>query len=141
HRPPVGDAAVVLHGRDVADALGGGVAFGDADRGDLGGAEHGVRYEAVVGRHGGVLDAEVVQQVVLDDACFVVGDVLEFVRRADVAERVDPVDVRALVVVDLDVAGAGHGDPRGLDAEHVGVGPPAGGDQQQVAFDGFGAAG
>ena len=77
-----------------------------------------------------------VGQVVRDGARLLVGDVLELVRRRDVTEGPDPLDVRPAEAVDGDPAVAVGLDPRRGQPEVGGVRLPAGGDQQQVGVDG-----
>ena len=108
HRPAVRRVAVRLGGADVGDALRADLVLGAAHAGDLRVGEDGRRDVPVV--H--LAQALGVDQVVRDDARLVVGDVLELVRRRDVTERPDPLDVRPAVAVDRDAAVGVGRDPR-----------------------------
>ena len=131
HRPPVGDVGVVLHLGPDPVARRARLVLGQPDRCDLGFGEHRRRHEAVIGRHQVLGVVPVLQQVVLDDPGFVVGDVLELERGTDVAEREHVAGGGALVLVDGDPA-VGDLDPGQMRVEQVAVGHPAGRDQQRV---------
>jgi hypothetical protein len=62
-----------------------------------------------------------------------VGHVLELERRADVAQRPDPLGRRPPVLVDLDAPVVPQADSGGVQAEVIGVRLASGGHQQQVA--------
>ena len=114
---------------------------GRSEGGDLRVAEDGVRHGAVVG--GARLPgepAEVDGEVVRHDPRLVVGDVLELVRRGDVAERPDPGRGGAQLLVDDEPAVVVQGQAAGGGVEPVGVGHPAHGEQHDLGLDVAGAA-
>ena len=132
HRPPVGGVGVHLPGGDVADPLLAGLLLGQSDGGDLRVAEDRAGDRVVVAAHPrrGVVEVE---QVVLHDPRLVVGDVLELVAVAHVAQRPHPLRRGVLEVVH-DHEAVGHLDPGPVQVEPVGVGGPAGGEQQRVGL-------
>ncbi len=100
------------------------------DHRDLRVGEHRRRNEPVIGLLQGLGVVPVEQQVLPDHAGLVVGDVLELVVRAHVAERENATRGGALVLVDDDAAVA-HLDSGQLGVEQVAVGNPAGRNEQR----------
>src|SRR5690606_14492250 len=136
-RPAVRDVAVLLPGHDVVDSPAARLRLGEADGRDLGSGEDPGGDGAVVA----LAQVVGVEQVVLDDARFVVGQVLELEGVGDVAERPHAGCAGALVDVGDHHAGLVDLDTAGCEVEEVGVGAPPGRDQQQVRLDRAGVAG
>ncbi len=103
------------------------------DAGDLWVGEHRRGHVPVVGRHQRIGVVPVLQEVVLDHAGLVVGDMLELIIRRHVPEGEDAARRGALVLVDDHLTAGRHLHAGLLRVEQVAVGCPAGGDQQQVA--------
>src|SRR5262249_5573826 len=132
HRPPVRGGVVLLDRGDEGTTVHLGFVLGQPDGADLRAGEHRVRYEALVSA-----DRRVgVQQVVLHDPGFEVGDVLQLPGAANVAERPDPLRAGVHRVVGDDEAEVVELHAGELDVELPAVRHSAGCDEQRIGLDG-----
>lgn len=124
HRPAVRDVTIVLYLDRNIESLCHSLVFSESDGSDLRIGEYRSRYVSVVGDDHRLGVLPVAEQIVLHDAGLVVGDMLEQVRRRDIAQRKNPTRRSPLVLVDyhpavLDI------DTGLLGIQQVGVGHPA----------------
>ena len=135
--PAEGDVAVVLNLAGYVETLCHCLVLGQPDVGDLRIGEHRGGNVAMIGgdHRSGVVP--VAEQVVLHDARFVVGDVLELVRRRHIAECEDVTGRGPLVFVDDD-SPVVEFDAGLFGVQLIAVGAPAGGHQHDVGLQ-FGA--